>query len=34
MDEFDKEPDEAHDSEANGCGNGDLLELLKIKKKE
>lgn len=29
MDEFDKEPNEAHDGESNSGGNGNLLELWK-----
>lgn len=27
MNQFDKETNEAHDTEANSCGNGNLLEL-------
>lgn len=27
VDEFDEEANEAHYAEANGCGNGNLLEL-------
>jgi hypothetical protein len=29
VDELDEEADEAHNGEADGCGDGDLLELWK-----
>lgn len=29
MNQFDKETNESHDSEANSCGKGNLLELWK-----
>ena len=31
VNEFDEEADEAHDGEANGCGDGNLLELLAVR---
>jgi hypothetical protein len=31
MDELDKESDESHDGEADGGGDGDLLELLPVR---
>ena len=31
MDEFDEEADEAHDGEADGRGDGDLLELFAVR---
>ena len=31
VDQFDKEADEAHDSESNGGCNSDLLEFLNVK---
>ena len=30
VDELDEESDESHQREANGCGDGDLLELLPV----